>query len=591
MEVQNRSQLLLSLGVHPMNKDLEKGAGYIQDKNGKTHDHIQDMFDRDIIGAQYLQLFGIDLWSQDVVSEACPYTDCVYTVLSPGYSEPFASEDDQVRIRSQLYLRTLIERGIWPSIKLMLDVVGLSSKVPDGLLTKLKGGKNIVEIILSHGFNDIDYIRDTIESAQSDGKWNKALEAIVWGRVKIMLDNESAALQEGKIGPIFSTLLFEMGVEPINIGEAILKVAAVRLIPVIGEVAIVWDILKGVDSGADIAKFWWDLNKVGAQYDFYVNWGMKIITLNPTIVSAENKDVKLTIRGAGFKPIDNWWPWPDEHPVVYIYDQGNGDKKQEISAYKVNDSGTELKVIIPGDFLQDAKGGLRVEVEHRDQKTKSTDFSNPKTIKIANGFELDQLYPNFGFNHDLLILKGVGFDKSVEVWFTASNGQQKADITQVTTDAMKIIVPANAITGSVVVKKGTETRYTPFTLSENRLLVRFGDNGNKADDKFGFWLDNKQTGLMTTGSRMVDITSQIQPGTYIAELKGIEAPDDIGTYYICFSDNVSIETGSNALSGRDLVREATKSFKIKVTKSSNPTIANCALTNPTNNQNRVLQYE
>ncbi|QYJ83054.1 IPT/TIG domain-containing protein [Shewanella aegiceratis] len=591
MEVQNRSQLLLSLGVHPMNKDLEKGEGYVTDKTGKTHEHIQDMFDRDIIGAQYLQLFGVDLWSQDVTSKACPYTDCVYTVLSPGYSQPFATENDQVRIRSQLYLRSLVERGIWPSIKLMLDVAGLSGKVPQGPMTKLKRGKNIIEIILSHGFNDIDFIRDTIEKAQEDGQWSQAVEALIWGRIKLMLDTEKDALANGKSGPILTALLEEMSISPINIGEAVLKKIAVRVIPVIGEVAIVWDILKGVDSGADIAKFWWDLNKVGAQYDFYVNWGMKIITLNPGIVSAEDKGVELTIRGAGFKPIDNWWPWPDEHPLVVIYDQGNNDHKTEISKYQVNDSGTELIVTIPGEYLKDAKGDLRVEVEHREQITKSTDYSDPKTIKIGTGFALDKLYPDEGYPQDVLTLKGIGFDDKVEVWFTASSGQEKAVITQVKDNELKIIVPEHALTGSVSVKRESETLYTPFTLLENRMLVRFGDNGNLADDKYALWLDNKQAGLMTTGARMVDISSQLQPGNYTAELKGIEAPDDVGTYYICFSDNVTIEAGSHALSGRDLVRDATKSFKIKVAKSTNPKISNCAYINSATNKVRILQEE
>ncbi|WP_351088349.1 hypothetical protein [Shewanella sp. S1-49-MNA-CIBAN-0167] len=138
---------------------------------------------------------------------------------------------------------------------------------------------------------------------------------------------------------------------------------------------------------------------------------MKIITLNPGIVSAEEKDVNLTIRGAGFKPVDNWWPWADEHPLVTIYDQGNNDKKLEISKYQVNESGTELIIIIPGSYLKDAIGGGRVEVMHRNQTTKSTDYSDPKIIKIGSGFDIDKLYPSEGFPKDVITLKGIGLDK------------------------------------------------------------------------------------------------------------------------------------------------------------------------------------
>lgn len=109
-------------------------------------------------------------------------------------------------------------------------------------------------------------------------------------------------------------------------------------------------------------------------------------------------------------------------------------------------------------------------------------------------------------------------------------------------------------------------KITPFTLLENRVDIRFGDNGNNADDKFALWINNKQIGLTSSGARVFNISEQLQPGSYTVELKGIEAPDDIGTYYICFSDNVAINSGSNALSGRDLVRDATNYLKLLLLK-------------------------
>tara|TARA_R110002033_G_scaffold167541_1_gene206772 strand:+ start:559 stop:849 length:291 start_codon:yes stop_codon:yes gene_type:complete len=94
---------------------------------------------------------------------------------------------------------------------------------------------------------------------------------------------------------------------------------------------------------------------------------------------------------------------------------------------------------------------------------------------------------------------------------------------------------------------------------------------------------------MSSGARVVNISKQLQPGSYTVELKGIEAPDDIGTYYICFSDNVAINSGSNALSGRDLARDATKLFKITVAKKVNASISNCAYINNSTNKVRILQ--
>ncbi|WP_351125527.1 hypothetical protein, partial [Shewanella sp. T24-MNA-CIBAN-0130] len=83
-----------------------------------------------------------------------------------------------------------------------------------------------------------------------------------------------------------------------------------------------------------------------------------------------------------------------------------------------------------------------------------------------------------------------------------------------------LIAPENAKTGSVTVKRNTEFKIIPFTLLENRVDIRFGDNGNNADDKFALWINNKQIGLMSSGARVVNISEQLQPGSYTVELKG-----------------------------------------------------------------------
>ena len=45
------------------------------------------------------------------------------------------------------------------------------------------------------------------------------------------------------------------------------------------------------------------------------------------------------------------------------------------------------------------------------------------------GFSIDRLYPDAGFHEDEIVLKGLGFDKSIEVFFTSTDGHKKGIIT------------------------------------------------------------------------------------------------------------------------------------------------------------------
>ena len=141
----------------------------------------------------------------------------------------------------------------------------------------------------------------------------------------------------------------------------------------------------------------------------------------------------------------------------------------------------------------------------------------------------------------------------------------------------------------MIVRQNGKEHTTLFRLLRNSVLIKYGDNGNLSDDKFALWVDNKQSELMPSGSRVVNVEDNLRPGNYKVELKGIEAPDDVGTYYICFSDNVRVLTGSAELSGRDLLRNKTKYFNVEVSNAVNPTLNNCRFVEQSTQSLRIIQ--
>ena len=73
---------------------------------------------------------------------------------------------------------------------------------------------------------------------------------------------------------------------------------------------------------------------------------------------------------------------------------------------------------------------------------------------------------------------------------------------------------------------------------------------------------------MTAPSRAVTVVIPLTDGKHTAELHGITAPDDIGTYYISFPSAISVIQGE-ATTGSDLTAGRVKSWVIEVKASPN----------------------
>ena len=107
---------------------------------------------------------------------------------------------------------------------------------------------------------------------------------------------------------------------------------------------------------------------------------------------------------------------------------------------------------------------------------------------------------------------------------------------------------------------GTDT--VTMTCATSSVTITMGDNGSLLDDIFEVVVDGRTVLTSSVPVRSVSTTIALPKGRTEITIRGLAAPDGVGTYFISFS-GASVVSG-DALSGTDLVPGATKHFVIEV---------------------------
>ncbi|MGO3785652.1 MAG: hypothetical protein ACTJIB_05430 [Pseudoalteromonas prydzensis] len=91
-----------------------------------------------------------------------------------------------------------------------------------------------------------------------------------------------------------------------------------------------------------------------------------------------------------------------------------------------------------------------------------------------------------------------------------------------------------------------------------------------------------------TGQRSKEFYSVVSPGTYTIALTANEIPDERGTFYICFSDNIDIISGPSQSSKDQLTAvDQVLSWEVNVNEGEGKTISTCDYSTNTNNDVEV----
>ena len=347
----------------------------------------------------------------------------------------------------------------------------------------------------------------------------------------------------------------------------LVKKLAEKVVPVLGQIKSAHNMYVGVKTGFHCLIVLDEMPRIPGRMLFKVVWPLTVDEIVPQKIKRGTKDVQFKIKGQGFDPVDKgWWPFYEEvvNPAVrltYLWGVLDEELTHEATAFDI--SGTSLRFTMPGILRNSAKSPVTVTVVHD-----GLEVDTPEPIAIEDFLQITSLEPDSGVPGDSVTIHGTGFSDLAsenQVTFAGPEGARlNATITSAAEAELVVIVPQNAVTGAVrVAVAGEESNSVPFTVESGTVQVTFGDNGAATDDTFALYVDGKLIHSMAAPAYAVGpFTIALTPGIHEARLRGITAPDAIGTYYISISGDIQMLSG-DPTSGSDLTAGVEKSWLFK----------------------------
>ncbi|MEI8624630.1 IPT/TIG domain-containing protein [Pseudoalteromonas sp. B137] len=399
-----------------------------------------------------------------------------------------------------------------------------------------------------------------------------AKDTLTPGDFELMMDEIVKELYNTELVPLFSTnprfgpltskLMEAAEIDATGITQTLVNKAIAKLTPIYGQLKTAVEVSIVADLAIDIGKTIADLGFVAQKTDFSVTWGLNIADVQPRALVKGEQTYEVTVYGVGFN-VSEGWIW-DDYPVFTFVDSENSShtfvsNEDDIT---VSDKGNKVVIILPGDFIDNTVGSLKLSVEHDDLNADS-----PYDIVVGEGIIISELTPDTGKPTDTITIVGSGFSSipsENNVEFQGASGKIRANVVSVSSNQLTVKVPSGARTGAVTVSidniVSNELIFTiPYILE-----ITYGDNGNFNDDIYKLKVNGDVVYDNNSPQRQIGpIEVPLSEGIHLVELEGIKADDGIATYYISFSGDVIDVTGDE-MQGRDLCPQTTKSFNVNV---------------------------
>jgi hypothetical protein len=341
-------------------------------------------------------------------------------------------------------------------------------------------------------------------------------------------------------------------------------------------------IIKAVNvgiTGMEVVKAISDISNTPETVVFTVVWPLQITKVTPDVITKTSNnviynDIIVQVDGQGFAPKDNSFfggvfgsKWV--YPEITFIDKGQTAGSVNMGqVFNVNSDGTQLSVEMPSDFRNAATGPISIKVTHDEGAVEAT---SPETedIRVISNIEITSLVPDAGGPGTIVDILGAGFSflpfENI-VTFEGSNGKRmKATVISASDIKLVVEAPQGLETGNVHVEvDGQISNGLLFTKLTRKVTFDFGDNGRANDDTFALFVDGKLIHSMPTPTRHAGpIPLDLADGTHYVTLRGITAPDDIGTYFITITGNV-LSIKGDPLTGTDLTAGVEKHYTIEV---------------------------
>ena len=381
-----------------------------------------------------------------------------------------------------------------------------------------------------------------------------------------------------------------------NVQEQIIKLAAkvgLKLTPW-GQAATIVQVGGTV---VDLGKLATDIVTTRSELKFRAVFPVTIEAIEPIAIMRDGSDKNITLRGQGLAPFNFGTFFVDRYEPTVVFEDADGKNYEETSprmgsfwvAAGSRAPSEELWCIIPTNWLKDATSPITATLNHHQidfqqiNEVYPVSLEAPSQIKIVDELTLSSITPSKGGPATKATLQGAGFSKKLSenlVFFTGQSGALSATVVSAATDTLGVIVPRGVVTGNVWVEvNGSQSNAVTFTVEEEIYTFTFGDNGAANDDTFALYVDGALVRTMTSPARTVTANVSLSAGQHSVSMRGITAPDDIGTYYITMPSGISVISG-DATSGNDMTAGVTKSWVIE--PSDGPQISRSGFSsNPT----------
>ena len=520
--------------------------------------HVIGSYDSNILGTQG-GLFS--LWNASEKDFDGPDgQNCIVEIITSGMVEPYPPSDKRA-VYSNLLLRGFIDNAFIPILNEVIDL-RLSKTQLTYIGEVLKGQyADIYAQILDHAYKGKGW-----EAAKT------FISSFVMFDIKLTLASiktdgvTSVANLKGFIIPY---LVRQFGAAIVKkIGTTLAKKIAVKFIPLFGQVytALDWG-NKGIALGSYVS----DSASVPGYVTFEVEWPYKIVAVSPNTAQPENEPLKVLVKGlfSIYKIKLGPFTWKEHYGDIAFERDGDIIFVAIKDKPLITPDGLHFtKVFMPASYRKELEHEDIVDVLYFNYRSGVREIKNEdEYIEIDNELRLDSLDPNEGGGGDTVIIYGSGFSDTLTeniISFAGESSRLGAVCSNVSEESIVSTAPKGVKTGDVIVKVGDQTSNAlTFTVNEGEITIRFGDNGNLLDDTFALYVDGKLLYAMSSPATSITYSMTLEPGDHSVKLKGISAPDGVGTYFIRVTGDASLYD-----SGSDLTAGVTKSYTITVVKSA-----------------------
>jgi len=496
--------------------------------------HVSGYYDRNMLGPQG----GWVYWADTKEYDQPRFHSATVEVVTPGVLDPLGPSE----VVRSIGFKTYMDRVALPAINEAAKYA-FKSQIETNFM---------LELFVTYGGDTINNFMDKLSNKDVLGAFAIPLEIM-----------KNDVLSVPPPGPITKKLVERYAKGQL---EAVIKKLTIKFgekfIPVVGQIKAGLEIVGSGTTIIGVGKAVQDFSSTPGKLTYDVKFPLEITGVKPSCC-LNTSDLKMfLLTGTGFAPIIEGLVFTNEvYPEVFFPTDVAGVVKY------IKSDGTAMSVAVDGKI-----GSGTIKVKHGGAEAVST-----VSIQVVDATTLTSLAPDNGTEGAIVKIYGCGFDENLSgnsVTFAGTGSDRlNATVTGKGDGYIVVVAPKGVKTGPVrVAAKGTTSNDLMFTVKVSATTITFGDNGAATDDTYALYVDNKLIYTMpspvTSTSHNVDLTA----GTHTVKLIGITAPDSIGTYFISFSSNITVVSGSGQ-SGSDLTAGVVKVWTINVAPSVAKTVS------------------